>query len=187
MPFGDLKEKISCNFNILNYYTIRSEINSFLLRCKEPYAIQYVSYTRPLVPLHLKPIIQTQGGCRKLYRIFNNTEKNERPLCEHAWDQYVEKDNSKPEKRWTNLYKICHMVIHDHEYLWLQYRILFKILGTSEYLKKLKISQTNDYRLCKQAPETIVHLFTKCNKTSAAVYIPRQHMQENFITCIRIN
>ena len=58
------------------------------------------------------------------------------------------------------------MVIHDHEYVWFQYRILFKILGTNEYLKKLKISQTNECRLCKQAPETIIHLFTKCSKSN---------------------
>ena len=64
------------------------------------------------------------------------------------------------------IYKICHKVIHDHKFVWFQYRVLFKILGTKEYLRKLKISETNECGLCKQAPETMVHLFTQCNKSN---------------------
>ena len=30
----------------------------------------------------------------------------------------------------------------------------------------MKISETNECGLCKQAPETIVHLFTQCNKSN---------------------
>ena len=44
--------------------------------------------------------------------------------------------------------------------------ILFKILGTKDYLKKVKIAENNECGLCKPSVESIDHLFSKCEKAN---------------------
>ena len=43
-------------------------------------------------------------------------------------------------------------------YMWFQYRILTRILGTNDLLCKLKMSQSHVCRLCGEHPESIRHL-----------------------------
>ena len=40
---------------------------------------------------------------------------------------------------WKFIYKICLWTVHDNIYLWFQYRILRILLGTNDYLCKIKI------------------------------------------------
>ena len=49
--------------------------------------------------------------------------------------------------------------------VWFQYRILFKILGTKDYLKKVKLVTDSVCGLCSQTNETIEHLFCRCTKS----------------------
>ena len=49
--------------------------------------------------------------------------------------------------------------------MWFQYRILFKILGTKDYLKKVKLVTNSVCGLCSQNNETIEHLFCRCTKS----------------------
>ena len=52
--------------------------------------------------------------------------------------------------------------IYDNSVIWFQYRIIFGILGTKDYLFKMKIVDSNQCRLCGQNAETIQHLFSQC-------------------------
>ena len=49
--------------------------------------------------------------------------------------------------------------------MWFQYRILFKILVTKDYLKKVKLFTDSVCGLCSQTNETIEHLFCRCTKS----------------------
>ena len=64
---------------------------------------------------------------------------------------------------WIQVYKNCFKTIHDNEIKWFQYRILHRILGTNEYLFKLKYTNNNICVFCKEHPETIMHLFVECH------------------------
>ena len=69
-------------------------------------------------------------------------------------------------EKWKSIYKICNYSVIDINVNWLQYRILYGILGTKEYLNtsKLKISRTSICVLCNQHDEDIDHLLYKCKK-----------------------
>ena len=52
----------------------------------------------------------------------------------------------------------------NNDLIWMQYRIIYRKIGTKDYLYKLKLS--NDYAcsLCSEYHETIIHLFVHCEK-----------------------
>ena len=65
---------------------------------------------------------------------------------------------------WQNIFKACMKSIIDNDFDWFQYKILFNILNTNEYLYKIKMSNSNLCRLCGEYLETILHLFTQCKE-----------------------
>ena len=56
--------------------------------------------------------------------------------------------------------------MQDNNLSWFQYRILFKILGTKDYLKKIKITEADKCGLCKKSEESIFHLFSLCDQAN---------------------
>ena len=60
------------------------------------------------------------------------------------------------------LLKVYSIIILCGSSMWFQYRILYKILGTKEYLKKVNLSNDKLCGLCSSCDETIVHLFSEC-------------------------
>ena len=64
---------------------------------------------------------------------------------------------------WKIIFRVCFRSIPDNNYIWFQYRIIYRILGTNEYLYKLKLTSSNLCRLCSQDSESIEHLFLHCN------------------------
>ena len=78
---------------------------------------------------------------------------------------------------WQNIFKACIKSVIDNDLVWFQYKILFNILNTNEYLYKIKISNSNLCRLCVEYPETILHLFAKCKEV--------QDLRQNLNSWIR--
>ena len=60
------------------------------------------------------------------------------------------------------MYKACFKTTTDTAIIWLQYKVLYNILGTRNLLNKMKIKDSNLCVFCKQFPETIKHLFCEC-------------------------
>ena len=63
---------------------------------------------------------------------------------------------------WRALFKGSLKIVTDNYLRWFQYKILYNILDTNDYLFKIKVSDTNLCRMCKEYPETTVHLFVQC-------------------------
>ena len=99
--------------------------------------------------------------------MFNNAEaQNENPTCEIICTNIIEKENLDItiKERWKRIYKICFYSVHDNNVIWFQYRILNNILGTKNYLKKVKINMNSACSFCKTHDETLEHLFCKCRE-----------------------
>ena len=88
LTYNQLKAKYNFNLNILNYYTVRSKVTVFIRDNKVKHSGRIDT---PIYPFHLKPIIQTQQGCRNFYETMRNMDIKERPLCELIWDQTIKK------------------------------------------------------------------------------------------------
>ena len=119
--------KYNGNFNILNYYTIRQGIQSFIFKNKK--VTSPVIYHRPAYPSHLKVLITSKNGCKTFYNSFSSN-LTEKPLCETIWQELLLMQYQETEltEKFKQIYKICFKTIDDNELIWFQYRILYKIL-----------------------------------------------------------
>ena len=52
----------------------------------------------------------------------------------------------------------------DNFLVWTQYRILYRVLGTKDYLATVKITTDRTCGICDNHVETIKHLFVDCEK-----------------------
>ena len=57
----------------------------------------------------------------------------------------------------------CYNIIKDHKFIWFQYKLLNRILGTRGYLTKLKITEDPYCNFCNYCIEDIIHLFCECH------------------------
>ena len=122
---------------------------------------------KPTYPFHLDVLFRSKKGCKKFYDIYNNLgTQNDNPICETMWSKLVSNENLEItlKERWESIYKICFYSVLDNNLIWFQYRVLFKILGTKDYLKKLKLNMNSQCLFCKQYEENLEHLFCKCGK-----------------------
>ena len=120
-------------------------------------------FERPVAPLHLQIFFQIHQGCKTFYKTLL-TDTHEEPLCQNIWLLTLNKDFQGYDigSKWPVIYKICHKCVQENHFVWFQYRILFKILGTKDYMKKVQLSNDNHCGLCSLHDETIEHLFSKC-------------------------
>ena len=162
----DLKNKFNINVNILNYYTIKAKIELYTSKYRH---LGNLTLERPTYPFHLDVLLKVKSFSKNNYHAFNNAEAlNDNPTCELKWTNIVQNENLdiQIKERWKQIYKICFYSVCDNKVIWFQYRILNGILGTKDYLKKLKIDMNNACSFCGMYDENLEHLFCKCREVT---------------------
>ena len=119
---------------------------------------------RPNIPFHMHIYTKPLKGGRYLYHILNDCTGDPSD-CEQNWYQKLNRDHDI--NFWKQIYKINFFTIYDNSFIWFQYRIIRRILGTQEFLHKIKQSDSDICRLCGQCCETITHLFVVCNRVNS--------------------
>ena len=112
-------------------------------------------------------LFRSKKGCKKFYDIYSDLEtQNDNPICETMPSNLVSNENLEItlKERWESIYKICFYSVLDNNLIWFQYRVLFKILGTKDYLKKLKLNMNSQCLFFKQYEKNLEHLFCKCGE-----------------------
>ena len=91
-----------------------------------------------------------------------STFEADQPGNEIKWNS--EFGTEQDSKNWQHVYNICFNTIKDNTYIWFQFRIIQRILGTNHFLKKIKITNNDLCQICGEQAETLVHLFSECEK-----------------------
>ena len=109
-------------------------------------------FQRPYSPLYIKVLLGSGAGSKNIYQVFQQSHivKSKSKL---KWNLNLSLECSYIP--WRTVYKTCFYSIEDNEYIWFQYRILHRILGVCDLLSKMKISNTDNCRLCGEHSETI--------------------------------
>ena len=152
-----LKSAFGINTNFLEYHRVTTCVKSFYKKLTNTALI----HKKPIYPTQIKILQSSHKGTRVFYNILNtNKHKIETPLVYSFWEQALE--IRIPESMWKQIYRICFRSIKDNSIIWLQYRILHRILGTNEYMFRIKKRVSSQCNICNDFPETILHLFTEC-------------------------
>ena len=77
-----------------------------------------------------------------------------------------ELDFNPNKKWWVKHNNMVRTLSTDISLRWFQYRINHRILGTNSFLYKIRVIDSNICTFCNEQPETILHLFWSCPKSS---------------------
>ena len=151
----DLLYKTGLNtINPLHYLRLRLSIKSLLSN----YLLLPQPIQRPTIPLYIKTIQKSSKGSKDFYRILQgNRETINHDKWETMLNIYI------PNPAWKRIHKICFKTLNDNYIIYLQYRIVNRILGTRSLLHKMSITDNKFCSFCKEHEETLMHLFYDCN------------------------
>ena len=64
---------------------------------------------------------------------------------------------------WKSIFKQIFYNIQDNSLIWFQYRLIHRILGTKDLLRKMQLEDSNICRICQCETESLMHLFVHCS------------------------
>ncbi len=148
--------------NFLNYYKIKLQVKQFMNQ-HNFFEMEHIPLTSPIFPFHVKILYKSKKGSRDMYNQINinTTEPKMKNKWNHDLNLFIDPIT------WRQIFKTCFKVAQNTRLIWLQYRVLYRILGVKTYLCKLNIDNSDTCRLCSLEPETLVHLFAQCTKSRA--------------------
>ena len=93
-----------------------------------------------------------------MYKVLNSTE--DQLNIKSKWNNIfsVEIDNN----TWKIVFKACFKILSDNNLIWVQYRIIHRILGTQKLRYAMNMKDGPNCRLCSNNEETMLHLFVEC-------------------------
>lgn len=133
----------------------------YFLRLDFSFFIFIISYLfhYPYIPFYFGYVLLFEKCSKTLYNLINS--KDVIPNAIQKWNNelfmHLEINVSVKE-----FFKVCFKTSADTSVQWLQYRILFRVLPTKCYLKKLNLSTDDCCSFCKDDVESIPHVFMKC-------------------------
>ena len=157
---NDISITYQFNARFLDYCKVKLLVKRFLAEYQMIFNIDSVTVF-PILPQHVSVLIKNQTGGRDMYRLLNYA--NVEFVGKNKWNTELNKNLD--HYFWRILFKACFKTAKDPSLIWLQYRILSRILGTKSYLCKLRIHNNDACRLCGEHIETILHIFFQCKKT----------------------
>ena len=148
----ELRQTFGLRTNFLEYHSIERVLKRVLKQTNPD------TYTRPVFSPYLKMLTSHRKGSKFFYEILNSQFKNEK--LRDKWNNIL--DTTINDSDWDKIYKICFKTIGRNDLIWLQFRIIQRILGTRAYLYKINIGNSDSCRFCQTAVETIHHIFVSC-------------------------
>ena len=114
---------------------------------------------KPVYPNQIKVLYNSNKGSQDFYQLLNYQclHKNAPFL---SWKKSL--NLTIAENTWRHIFQICFKTVKDNDLIWLQPRVLYKILGTNDLLLKINKHGSGKCNFCDEQPETIVHLFVEC-------------------------
>ena len=122
--------------------------------------IDIVTLPTPIIPFDKHILIKEKKGLRTFYSelCINSNITYFHP----KWSEYFNLHGNF--EMIKLIYKACFFTVKDNDKIWLQYKILMRLLGTREKLQTMGLTVDPICGLCSNESESIIHLFTLCTK-----------------------
>ena len=148
-----LKNVFGIRTNFLEYYRIERIVKELLKHSTGP-----DTYARPIILPHLKYLTNSKISSRYFYQTLNCQFINEK--LRNTWNHVL--SITLDDNKWNKIYKNCFKTINRNDLIWLQFRVIQRILGTRAYMSKINMNDSPNCRFCQIAAETIYHIFVLC-------------------------
>ena len=151
-----LKTVYHIRTNFLEYHRVINCVKTYVN--KENNARK--EHEKPTIPNQIKIISKSKKGSKDFYKILLDESTKDDTTYYSFWEEAL--DITIDKDMWKQIFRVCFKTIKDNDLIWLQYRVLYRILGTKELLFKIKSHDDGKCSFCKEYPETILHLFVQC-------------------------
>ena len=158
MTMDEVKHQYSFStINPLHYLRVKHNVKQYIKKYKfdEKYIVQ-----RPFVPSHIVPIWKNKKGVSAFYKTLTKHNENEHTI-KLKWENEMQVTINKRE--WSSIFNVTYQSANNNLLVWFQLKLLYRILGTREYLNKINIVNSSDCTHCHEK-ETIVHMFVECDR-----------------------
>ena len=116
-------------------------------------------HKKPTILNQIKIICKSKKGSKDFYTILFNQNTKDDTTYHSFWEEAlgitIDKD------MWKQIFRVCFKAIKDNDLIWIQCRVLYRILGTKELLFKIKSYDDGKCSFCKEYSETILYLFVQ--------------------------
>ena len=182
LTLEEVRKNYRVNLHFIDYYRLQSGLRK-LIKTQGTNSKNLIP-EKPIWPATLSLIHKSKKGCKDFYDVLRQKNQDS-PLHTKKWEQLLQ-INLEP-KEWQNIHLICFKTILDNHIIWLQHRIIHSILGTKVLLHKIKKSENNHCRLCKNMPKTIIHIFIECPYSTEIWILLRNWIQNEAGSLLNID
>ena len=144
--------------NFLSYLHVKLNALKFL---KDNDPQDNDSLARPFIPNHIRIIFKSSKGVSDFYRCLISMEKNKHS-SKKRWS--TDLNTHINEQQWKYIYRTCFKTIQNNNLIWFQMKVLYRILGTKQYLQKVGLSDCSLCLRCNNVSESILHSFCQCGQ-----------------------
>ena len=177
----ELNKFYSIKTNFLEYYRVTSAVKIHLKKLQvDPKAIN-----KPVYPNQVKILCKSNKGSQDFYKSLNHKDLSVGTTPLLYWNTTFNLTDT--ERIGRHVFQICHKTVKDNELIWLQIRVLYRILGTNEHLLKINKHENGKCNLCGDQPESILHLFVECQKVKQFWCELKESLQLNLNMELNIN
>ena len=134
MELNEICQLYKVKIHFLEYLRVKRCLKTFLAK----FTLENLSYERPILPPYLKLLASPNRGSRHFSEILS--QQNDNIKLKTKWNTTLNIDIDTDD--WQNVYKVCFKTLKRNDFIWFQYRIIHRILGTRALLHKMNISNT---------------------------------------------
>ena len=147
------------NIDFLSYLRVKQSVQKFLKECKID---DTETLARPFIPHHINVIFKSKKGARDFYESLQADQKNNH-IMKQSWNKDL--NTFINEGQWNLIFRVRFKTLQNNSLIWFQLKILYRILGTNQYLHKIGLSDSPLCSRCNTTSESILHLLSQCNES----------------------
>ena len=177
MELDTLKRVYGINtINPLHYLRVQQNVKEFLKKYRFG---QSNRVERPFVPFYVKILYENKKGASVFNRLIKKKDKNEHSMKD-KWQ--VDLNIRVDDTAWKNIFNSCYKSLCNNTLVWFQIKVLYRVIGTRNYLYKLHLVDSSKCVYCGEN-ETIVHMFVECENVKKILHL----LEEYIYKTIRID
>ena len=155
----DIESKYNFRINnFLDYFQLHSTVKKFISQ-NSALVTERSFFSQPFIPHHISILLNCKHGCKGIYNMINVQEVENKYKMKWNKDLKLNIDNL----TWKSIFKQIFYNIQDNSLIWFQYRLIHRILGTKDLLRKMQLEDSNICRICQRETESLMHLFVHCS------------------------
>ena len=153
-----LQSMFGIKTNFLEYHRVITCIKGTLAKLR----LKCTVSVKPIYPNNIRLLKKSKKGSRDFYKVLTDFDNQDNKPIYSFWEECFRTTMSSSD--WHKIFNICFKTVKDNFLVWTQYHILYRILGTKDYLATVKITTDRTCGICGNHVETIKHLFVDCEK-----------------------